>query len=123
MPALCVREWRVWAVVLDPARGFGDGGADPLLLDRLDVTEEQRVDVRYRDIAHAAHDGGRDGNQYIQHLEVRFSARALSICTMTDCLVTGEELDADERQSSLEDIARVALDVAVADKFDPRKPR
>lgn len=48
-------------------------------------------------------------------LAARFSVRALSICTMTDCLVTGEELGADERQSSLEDMARIALDVAVGD--------
>ncbi len=45
-------------------------------------------------------------------LAARFDARALSICTMTDCLVTGEELSADERQSSLEAMARLALDVA-----------
>jgi purine-nucleoside phosphorylase len=48
-------------------------------------------------------------------LAARFSVRALSICTMTDCLVTGDELSADERQSSLEDMARIALDVAVGD--------
>ncbi|MBO6726065.1 MAG: purine-nucleoside phosphorylase [Rhizobiaceae bacterium] len=48
-------------------------------------------------------------------LAARFSARALAICTMTDCLVTGEELDADQRQSSLEDMVRIALDVAVGE--------
>jgi purine-nucleoside phosphorylase len=47
-------------------------------------------------------------------LAVRFGVRALSVCTMTDCLVTGEELDAGQRQSSLEDMARIALDVAVS---------
>lgn len=46
-------------------------------------------------------------------LAARFSVRALAICTMTDCLVTGDELNADERQSSLEDMVRIALDVAV----------
>ncbi|MBO6716768.1 MAG: purine-nucleoside phosphorylase [Rhizobiaceae bacterium] len=48
-------------------------------------------------------------------LAARFGAQAVSICTMTDCLVTGEELNADERQSSLEDMARIALDVAVGE--------
>lgn len=46
-------------------------------------------------------------------LAARFSVRALAICTMSDCLVTGDELNADERQSSLEDMVRIALDVAV----------
>ena len=46
-------------------------------------------------------------------LAARFSARALAICTMTDCLVTGDELDADQRQSSLEDMVHIALKVAV----------
>jgi purine-nucleoside phosphorylase len=44
----------------------------------------------------------------------RFAARGLSICTMTDSLVTGEQLSAAERQSSLEDMVTLALDVATA---------
>jgi purine-nucleoside phosphorylase len=48
-------------------------------------------------------------------LAARFGCRALSVCTMTDCLVTGEDLDASQRQSSLEDMVRLALDVAVGD--------
>src|SRR5690606_20313586 len=31
-------------------------------------------------------------------LAARFGARALTICTMTDCLVTGAEIDAEARQ-------------------------
>lgn len=46
-------------------------------------------------------------------LAARHGARALSICTMSDCLVTGEELHAADRQSSLTDMVRLALDVAV----------
>lgn len=46
-------------------------------------------------------------------LAARFDARALAICTMTDCLITGEEIDADARQSSLVDMVEIALDVAV----------
>lgn len=46
-------------------------------------------------------------------LAARFGVRALAICTMTDCLVTGEEIDASARQSSLEDMALLALDIAV----------
>jgi purine-nucleoside phosphorylase len=33
---------------------------------------------------------------------------------MTDCLITGAELSAAERQSSLEEMVTLALDVAVA---------
>jgi purine-nucleoside phosphorylase len=44
----------------------------------------------------------------------RFNARALAICTMTDCLITHQQLSADERQSSLEEMVTLALDVAVA---------
>ncbi|HTJ57509.1 MAG TPA: purine-nucleoside phosphorylase [Devosiaceae bacterium] len=43
----------------------------------------------------------------------RFNARGLAICTMTDSLVTGEQLSPVDRQSSLEEMVRLALDVAV----------
>ncbi|MBU1175721.1 MAG: purine-nucleoside phosphorylase [Alphaproteobacteria bacterium] len=43
----------------------------------------------------------------------RFKARALAICTMTDCLVTGAQIDAAERQSSLTDMVELALDTAL----------
>jgi purine-nucleoside phosphorylase len=46
-------------------------------------------------------------------LAARFNARALTICTMTDCLVTHEEIDAAARQSSLVEMAKLALDVAI----------
>ena len=47
-------------------------------------------------------------------LAARSDARALAICTMTDCLITHEEIDADQRQTSLRDMVTLALDVAVA---------
>jgi purine-nucleoside phosphorylase len=47
-------------------------------------------------------------------LAARFGAKALTICTMTDCLITGEEIDAGERQSSLREMVELALEVAVA---------
>ncbi|WDR04442.1 purine-nucleoside phosphorylase [Devosia rhodophyticola] len=46
-------------------------------------------------------------------LAARFGVRALTICTMTDCLITHEEIDADQRQTSLNDMVTLALDVAV----------
>jgi purine-nucleoside phosphorylase len=46
-------------------------------------------------------------------IAARFSARALAICTMTDCLITHEELSAEDRQSSLKDMVTLALDVAI----------
>lgn len=45
-------------------------------------------------------------------LAARHSARALSICAMTDSLVTREEISAAERQSTLNDMAELALSVA-----------
>ena len=48
-------------------------------------------------------------------LAARFKARALAICTMTDCLVTGAQIDASERQSSLTDMVELALDTALGD--------
>ncbi len=45
-------------------------------------------------------------------LAARFGAKALTICTMTDCLITGAEIDADARQSSLKDMVEIALEVA-----------
>ena len=46
-------------------------------------------------------------------LAARFGVKALTICTMTDCLITKEEIDADQRQTSLKDMVSLALDVAV----------
>jgi purine-nucleoside phosphorylase len=46
-------------------------------------------------------------------LAARFGVRALTICTMTDCLITHEEIDAEARQTSLKDMVELALDVAV----------
>ena len=46
-------------------------------------------------------------------LAARFGVRALTICTMTDCLITHEEIDANERQTSLKEMVTVALDVAI----------
>ena len=46
-------------------------------------------------------------------LAARFKARSLAICTMTDCLVTGEQIDASQRQSSLTDMVELALDTAL----------
>ncbi|ODT80041.1 MAG: purine-nucleoside phosphorylase [Pelagibacterium sp. SCN 64-44] len=46
-------------------------------------------------------------------LAARFGVRALAICTMTDCLITHEEISAQDRQTSLKDMVELALDVAV----------
>jgi purine-nucleoside phosphorylase len=45
-------------------------------------------------------------------LAARHGARAVSICAMTDSIATGEHIDATARQSSLHDLAELALDVA-----------
>ena len=47
-------------------------------------------------------------------LAARFDVKALAICTMTDCLITKEEIDAEARQSSLTEMVELALDVAIA---------
>jgi len=46
-------------------------------------------------------------------LAQRFDAKALAICTNSDCLVTGEQIDAGERQSSLRDMVELALDTGL----------
>lgn len=46
-------------------------------------------------------------------LAARFGAKALTICTMTDCLITGDQIDASERQSSLRDMVELALDAGL----------
>ncbi len=48
-------------------------------------------------------------------LAARAGARALAICVMTDSLVTGDQIGPDERQSSLTEMARLALDVAISE--------
>jgi len=45
-------------------------------------------------------------------LAARFGVKALTICTMTDSLVTEESMSAGDRQSSLKDMVALALDVA-----------
>jgi purine-nucleoside phosphorylase len=47
-------------------------------------------------------------------LAARFGVAALTICTMTDDILTGASIDAEARQSSLKDMVALALDVAVA---------
>ena len=46
-------------------------------------------------------------------LAARFGVKALTICTMTDSLVTEESMSASDRQSSLKQMVELALDVAV----------
>ena len=46
-------------------------------------------------------------------LAARFGVKALTICTMTDCLITKQEISAEERQSSLSEMVTLALDVAI----------
>jgi len=45
-------------------------------------------------------------------LAARFGVKALTICTMTDSLVTEESMSAGDRQSSLKEMVALALDVA-----------
>jgi purine-nucleoside phosphorylase len=45
-------------------------------------------------------------------LAARFGVKALTICTMTDCLITKDEISAEDRQTSLKDMVAIALDVA-----------
>ncbi len=46
-------------------------------------------------------------------LAARFGVAALTICTMTDDILTGASIDAEARQSSLKDMVALALDVSV----------
>lgn len=48
-------------------------------------------------------------------LAARHGARALSICSMSDCLLTGEQIDASERQTTLTDLVTLALRAATTD--------
>lgn len=50
----------------------------------------------------------------IYTLAQKFDAQALCICTVSDCLVTGDEIDAEQRQTSLTDMVELALDVGTA---------
>ena len=45
-------------------------------------------------------------------LAARFDVRALTVCTMTDCLITKEEISVEDRQTSLKDMVSLCLDVA-----------
>lgn len=49
----------------------------------------------------------------IYTLAAKYRARAVAICTMTDCLVTGNEIPSTEREASLHDMVKVALYTAV----------
>jgi purine-nucleoside phosphorylase len=47
-------------------------------------------------------------------LAARFGRKALTVCTMTDSLVTHEVMSAEDRQASLKEMVTLCLDVAVA---------
>lgn len=49
----------------------------------------------------------------IYTLAAKYGARAVSICTMTDCLITGEAIPSSERETSLVDMVKIALYTAV----------
>ncbi len=46
-------------------------------------------------------------------IAARTGARALAVCTVSDCLVTGAQMTPAERQTAVEAMARLALDTAV----------
>jgi purine-nucleoside phosphorylase len=48
-------------------------------------------------------------------LAMRFSARALSICTVVDNMITAEEIDPAERQEVFRPMTELALDIVIAD--------
>jgi purine-nucleoside phosphorylase len=48
-------------------------------------------------------------------LAARFGVKALTVCTMTDCLITHDEISAEDRQTSLKDMVSLCLDVATQD--------
>ncbi len=48
-------------------------------------------------------------------LAARFRCRALTICAVSDSLVTHEQLAPDARQSSLKEMVELALTVATGD--------
>ena len=45
-------------------------------------------------------------------LAARFGVKAVAVCVMSDCLITHEEMSPTDRQSSLEEMVSLALDVA-----------
>ncbi len=52
----------------------------------------------------------------IYDMAARFGARALSMCTVVDSLVTGKEIDRSERQAVFGPMAELALETLVADR-------
>jgi purine-nucleoside phosphorylase len=52
-------------------------------------------------------------------IAARFGARALSICTVVDCLVTREETAFSERQALFQPMVRLALETARRIRLDP----
>jgi purine-nucleoside phosphorylase len=47
-------------------------------------------------------------------LAARFGVRALTVCTMSDCLITHAEMSPQDRQTKVHDMATLALDVAAS---------
>lgn len=54
-------------------------------------------------------------------LAARFGARSLSICTVVDSLVTGEEIQDSERQAVFGPMAKLALDTLVDDRATAKR--
>ena len=56
--------------------------------------------------------GGRDGDSCPYMNAARTGKNALTICTISDSLVTGEVTTSEERQTSFADMMKVALEIA-----------
>ena len=87
---------------------------------RVTVGPTWTTDAPFRETAQAIEAAKRRGILAVEMeaaalytLCARFGARGLAICTMTDCLITHQELSAEDRQSSLKEMIGLALDVAV----------
>jgi purine-nucleoside phosphorylase len=71
--------------------------------------------ARFRDVQSAGAVAVDMETTALYRLSRHFGARALSICTVVDNVVTGEEIEHSERQALFGPMARLALAVAAAE--------
>ena len=88
------------------------GGAHVGLVFSGDSFYASRPELLGRMVEHGVHAIEMEASA-LYTLAARFGRRALAICTVSDQIVTGEELSADERERSFGTMVEIALEAAL----------
>ena len=109
-------EWTMYSERINPA-GYAklanDFIPDPNCVKEW-VETAQAAGANYMVLTTRHHEGfSLFDSKYSNFTAAKHGCKALAICSVSDSLVTGEEIDADARERTLNNMITVALDTAV----------